>query len=214
MNTSHVHKLLSGGRGNQSSTTRGRDQSDTNGTTFPGDLARDSVRKSGNTSPISSSDRGDVELGSSDGTTDGSGDFGRALNTQTDVSVSVSDGNEGLESGSLTSRRLLLNRHDLHNLILKLVLQEIVDNFGLLNRDGEKEDFLDGSNLSFLNKASELGDGNPNVLVSSSATSTASASTSASSSATTASKTSSSSFFSHCQISSKTNIARHRDRVR
>ena len=75
INSSHVHQLLSNGGRNQSSTTRSRDQTNTDGTTLSSDLARDSVRHSTHTTPVSTADGGNIELGSSNGTADGSCDF-------------------------------------------------------------------------------------------------------------------------------------------
>jgi hypothetical protein len=53
------------------------------------------------------------------------------------VSSSITDSNESLEARALTGRRLLLDRHDLHDLILELVLQEEVNDLGFLkNKKG------------------------------------------------------------------------------
>jgi hypothetical protein len=183
INTSHVQQLLSSRRRNQSSTTRGRNQSDTDGTTLSSDLARDSVRHSTHTTPVSTTDRGDIKLGSSDSTTDGGGNLRGALDSKSQVTGGITDGNEGLETSTLTSRRLLLHRHDLHDLILKLVLQEEINDFGLLDGKRKEKDLLDGSNLLFLYQTSELGDGSPNVLLVA-ATTTSSSSASTASSAT------------------------------
>jgi hypothetical protein len=200
INSSHAQQTLSGGGGHKSSTTGGRDETNTNGSALSSHLGGDGVGKGGLTSPVSTTDRGDVKLGSQDGTTDGGGNLGRALDSKANVSGRISDGNEGLEAGTLSGRRLLLDRHDLHDLVLKFVLKEIVNDLGLLNGDGEEEDLLDGSNLALLYETAKLGDGSPDVLVTVSAS--ASAATSASPSAVSASavsaspsKTSSSAFF-------------------
>ena len=55
----------------------------------------------------------------------------------------VSNSDERLEARALTSRGLLLDGHDLHDLVLELVLEEVVDDLGLLDRDGEEEDFFE-----------------------------------------------------------------------
>jgi len=44
-------------------------------------------------------------------------DFLGDLDSETDVTIEVSDGNDGLESGSLTGLGLLLDGNDLHDLI-------------------------------------------------------------------------------------------------
>ena len=164
INTGHVQQLLSGRRRNQSGTARGRDQPNTEGTTLSSDLAGHSVGHTTLTSPVSTTDGGDVELGCNDGSTNGSGDFGRALDSKTQVSGGISDGHEGLETGTLTGRGLLLDGHDLHDLILELVLEEVVNDLGFLDGKRKEEDLFDGSNLLFLYKTPKLGDGDPDVL--------------------------------------------------
>ena len=121
----------------------------------------------------------DVQLRGGDRSTNRVGDFGRTLDAQADVPAIVSNGNERLEASALTGARLLLDRHDLHDFILKLVLQEVVNDLSLLHREREKEDLFNASNLSFLHKTPEFGYWNPNVLISTtpSATSTAAAAT-------------------------------------
>jgi hypothetical protein len=198
-NTGHGQQTLSSGRGHKSSTAGSGDEANTDGTTLCSHLGRDSVGHATLTSPVSTTDGSDVELGSQDGTTDSSGNLRGALDTKTNVSSGITHGNEGLKASTLTGRTLLLDRHDLHHLILELILKEVVDDLGLLDGDGEEEDLLDRANLSLLNKTSELGDGDPDILVTSALTTaaaTASAAVSAStSSASAASKTSA--FFRH-----------------
>lgn len=73
-------------------------------------------------SPIASSDGHKGELSSNESTLDGDLDFLGELDSETDVTVLVTDGNDGLESGSLSSLGLLLDGHDLHDLIGELSL--------------------------------------------------------------------------------------------
>jgi len=116
------------------------------------------------------------------------------------MSRGISDSNEGLEASTLTGRTLLLHRHDLHDLVLELVLQEVVNDLGLLHGDGEEEDLLDGSDLALLYETAELGDGSPNVLVTVSASASAAPAASAISSAsasTAATSSETSTFFRH-----------------
>jgi len=173
----HGHQFLSGGRGHESGTTGSRNQTNRNGTTLSGDLAGNRVGKTGGTSPVSTTDGNDIEFGAGDGTTNGGGDFAGALDSESDVTRGISDGDEGLESGALSGTALLLDGHDLHDLVLELVLEEIINDFGFLDGNGKEEDFFDGRNLSFLHETSEFGDGNPDVFVTASTgTSTASSS--------------------------------------
>mmetsp|Transcript_27592 Transcript_27592/g.50287 ORF Transcript_27592/g.50287 Transcript_27592/m.50287 type:complete len:291 (-) Transcript_27592:72-944(-) len=198
LNTGHAQKTLAGGGGHKSGTAGGRNETNTDRTALARHLSGDSVGLATLTSPESTTDGGHVELGGEDGTADGSSDLRRALNTKANVSGAISDSNESLETSTLTSGTLLLHRHDLHDFVLKFVLQEVVDNLGLLNRDGEEEDLLDGADLALLYETSKFGDGSPHVLITVSASSATAASSAASAvsaststSAFTASKTSS-----------------------
>jgi hypothetical protein len=97
-------------------------------------------------SPISSSDWYEGELGSNESTLDGDLDLLGELDSETDVSVHVTDGNDGLESGSLTGLGLLLDGHDLHDFVGKLSLglgEKFINNLGLLDGDGVSVDFLE-----------------------------------------------------------------------
>ena len=76
----------------------------------------------------------DGQLGQDDGATDGGGNFLGALDAQTNVTVGVADGNKGLEAGALTGTGLLLNGHDLQNLIFEGSSQVEVNDFKLLKK--------------------------------------------------------------------------------
>jgi len=164
IDTGHVQQFLSSRRRNQSGTTRGRHQTHADGTTLSSDLAWDSVGHTSHTSPVSTTDGGNVELGSGNGSTNGSGNLGGALDSKSQMSSGISNGDKGLETCTLTGRRLLLDGHDFHNLILELVLKEVINNLGLLDGKGKEENLLNGSNLLFLYQASKFGNGNPDVL--------------------------------------------------
>jgi hypothetical protein len=110
--------------------------------------------------PVSSSDGDDGELGGDDGTSDGGSDLLGALDTESDVSVKVTDGDESLESGSLTGRGLLLDGGDVHDLVLETGEEE-VDDLVLLDGEREEVDLLEGLDLAVLDQSAELGDGDP-----------------------------------------------------
>jgi len=93
--------------------------------------------------PVSSSDRDDGELGEDDGSSDGGGDFLSAFDSESNVSIAISDDDESLESGSLTGSGLLLNGHDLHDFILDLAAEEPVDDLVLLDGKGKEVDLLE-----------------------------------------------------------------------
>ena len=82
------------------------------------------------TFPVSTTDWRNVELGTGDGSTDGGGNLRGTLHPKTNVAISVSKGNESLETGTLSCRTLLRNRHDLHDLVVEFILEEEVNNLG------------------------------------------------------------------------------------
>jgi hypothetical protein len=154
-------KDLLGDRGtDDTSTTGSRDQTADGRTTLTGDLARDSVRFTERRAPETTTDRDDGELGQDNGTTDRGGDFLGALDTETDMTIAVTNDDESLETGTLTSTGLLLHRHDLHHLVLELG-QEVVNNLVFLDREREQVDFFNGLDLTGLHETTELGDRNP-----------------------------------------------------
>jgi hypothetical protein len=63
--------------------------------------------------PETTTDGDNAQLGDDDGGTNGSGDFLGGLDTETDVTVRVTNDDNGLESGTLTSTGLLLDGLDL-----------------------------------------------------------------------------------------------------
>jgi hypothetical protein len=86
-------------------------------------------------SPVSTADRDQVHLGVDDAASDGSGYLLGGFDTKTDVASSVADSDVALEAGALSGRCLLLDRHDLHHLVLEGGADEVVNNLELL--DGE-----------------------------------------------------------------------------
>ena len=173
--------LLSDRGADEAGTAGGGDQTDSDTTALSVDLGGHSVGLVTHTSPVPAADGDDVELGDGDGTADGGGDLRGALDAQADVPGVVPDGDKGLEAGPLTGGALLLHGHDPHHLVGEG--EEVVDDLGLLHGDGVEEDLLDGGDAPVLHQASQLGDGGPDVTVSS-AISSASTSASASASAT------------------------------
>jgi len=144
INTGNGQNLLGDTSRHDTSTTRSRYQTDSNGTALSGHLARNGVGQTDLVTPETSANRDDRELGGDDSTTDGSGNFLGALNTQTAVTVGVTDHNVGLESGTLTGHSLLLNGGDLENFILKSLatIKEVINNLELLDGDGVEVDVL------------------------------------------------------------------------
>lgn len=63
--------------------------------------------------PITSSDGQNAEFGDDDGSTDGGSDFFGGLDTETNVTLGVTNDNNSLETGTLTGTSLLLDGFDL-----------------------------------------------------------------------------------------------------
>jgi hypothetical protein len=162
-NTSELKNLLGSRSSNKTSTTGSRDQTRDGGTALSGKLARNSVGFTKGRSPVTTTNRNDSELGKDDGTTDSSGNFLGALDTKTNVTVTIANNDESLETGALTSTGLLLDRGDLHNLILEFG-EEVVNNLVFLDREREKIDLFNGLDLAILDETTELGNGNPEAI--------------------------------------------------
>jgi hypothetical protein len=67
-----------------------------------------SMRKSLLTPPVSSTDRRHIELGGRNRSTNSIGDFTAALDSESNVTIGVSNGHESLETRALTSGTLFL----------------------------------------------------------------------------------------------------------
>ena len=126
-----------------SGTSRSWNKSDHDGTALSRDLGRDGMWQTDVVTPITSSDRDDRELSRDDGTSDGGGNFLRALDTKTDVAVVISDDDESLKSGSLTGSGLLLDRFDFHDFILQCGRwKEMVNDLILFDWERVEVDFF------------------------------------------------------------------------
>ena len=73
------------------------------------------------------------------------------------MALVVTNGDAGLKAGPLTGTGLLLDWLDLHDLILELLTEKVVDNFWFLDWDGMKIDLLDGLDTAREDKTTELG---------------------------------------------------------
>jgi hypothetical protein len=134
-----------------SGTSGGWDETYTDGTTSAVDFSWDCVGFADFVSPVASSDGDDGEFGGDDGSTDSGGYFFGAFNTESNVSVLVSNNNECLESGSLTCTGLFLDRHNFHDFIFENGGREKpVNNLGFFDRERMKVDFFDEFDLAIL----------------------------------------------------------------
>ena len=96
LQTGHTQELLGHGSGDDAGTPGGGDQAHVDGTALSVHLARDGVGLAELVAPVSAPDRDQGELGEDDGAADGGGDFLGALDSETDVAVVVTDGDESL----------------------------------------------------------------------------------------------------------------------
>lgn len=147
--------------------------------------------------PVASTHRNNGQLGQDDSPTDGGGHFLAALDTQPDVAVAVTDGDEGLEARTLTGTGLLLDGHDLQHFVLQRAAQEEIDDLELFNGQRVQVDLLQGADLAIAHQATQLGHWNPFLRVflatATASTATTPSATSASTTATAAARTKSSS---------------------
>lgn len=173
LNTSQLHQLLHHRRSNDTLTSWGWDQSHQNGTTLTSDLTWQRVRSTQVGTPVTSSDWNDGQLGNDDSSLDGRGNLLGGLDTQTNVTVGVTNDDNSLHSGSLTGSGLLLDRSDLHDFVLQF-WEQLVDDLVFLHWQGVQVNLLDGGDLAGLDQSTELGDWGPAFLLVSSSSSWAS----------------------------------------
>jgi len=187
IDTSELEELLGDGGTNNTSSSGGGDELASDGSSLTVNLGGDGMDSTNLVTPISSSDGDEGELGSDKGSLNGNLDFLSDLDSETDVTVVITDGNEGLEAGTLSGLGLLLDGDDLHDLILESSLgtvgvldlgNEFLNDLSLLDWDSVSVDLFEGRNVSVHDESSELGLGGPFFL---SGTTTAAGTTSATS---------------------------------
>ncbi len=155
--TGELKNLLGAKSRNDAGTTGSGDEAHGNGTSLAGELGSDGVGLSDLVTPVALADGENVELGVSDRAADRGGNLLGALLAETNVVLRVTNDNVSLKAGPLTGAGLLLDGHDLDDLILELATGKELDNLVLLDGDGEKEDLLHGLDLAILHKTTKLG---------------------------------------------------------
>jgi hypothetical protein len=186
IDTGKVQDFLGNHGGNTSSSSWSWDHSNGTRTALSLNLDWDGMDSTDSGTPVTSSDWDEVELGINEGTLDGNLDFLGALDTNTNMTLSVTDSDNSLESSSLTSLGLLLHGQDAHDFIGKLgfvVSEESINDWGFLDWDGVSVNFFQGFDVSVFDESSKLGKWSPFFLWSSSTTTWSSSSTSTASSA-------------------------------
>jgi hypothetical protein len=74
------------------------------------------------------------------------------------VTVFVTNGNDSLESGTLTGTGLFLDWLNLQDFVLQLWANEMIDNFEFLDWESESIDLFQGFNLAILDQSSQFSD--------------------------------------------------------
>ena len=189
IDTSELEELLGDGGSDNTGSSGSGDELASDGSSFTVDLGGDGMDGTNLVTPVTSSDGDEGKLGSDEGTLNGDLDFLSDLDTETDVTVVITDGNESLEAGTLSGLGLLLDGDDLHDLILELLVaftsvlvflgNEGLNDLGFLDWDGVSVDFFERSDVVVLDESSEFGLGGPFFL---SGTTTATGTSTASSS--------------------------------
>ena len=87
---------------------------DCDGTALAALLGRDGVRLTEVGAPVSTTNRYDRELGDDNSSANGGCDFLRRLDAEPDVAFAISNDDDSLEAGALTSTGLLLHWLDLN----------------------------------------------------------------------------------------------------
>jgi hypothetical protein len=190
IDTSELQDLLWDGGSDETGTTGGGDQTEADGTTLTGGLHGDGMHVTDLVTPVTSTDGDKSELSANEGTLDGNLDFLGELDAETDVTVVVTDNDDSLEAGTLTGLGLLLDRHDLHDLVGKgtlSLLDELVNNGGLFDWDGVSVDLLEVADVTVLNESTKLGSGGPVVLAGATGATTTTTTATAATATTTAS---------------------------
>ena len=191
IDTSELEDLLGNLSCDTTSTSWGWDHSNGTRSALSLNLGWDGMDITDSGTPVTSSNWDHSEFGINKGTLDGNLDFLSDLDSNTNVSVSITDGADSLESGSLTGLGLLLDGEDAHDIIgedlverlLVFVLEKEIDDLGLLDWDGSGVHLLEGLNLAHADESTQLGEWGPLITLSSST----GAATAATSSSTTAS---------------------------
>ena len=155
--TGHVEELLGDGTGDDTATPWSWDEPHPDGTALASNSVWNSVWLTELVAPVASPHWKDGKLSVDHSALDSVGNFGSCLDTKTDVALVVTDSDACLKAGPLTGTGLLLDWLDLHDLILELLTEEVIDNFWFLDWDSMKIDLFDGLDTAGKDETTKLG---------------------------------------------------------
>ena len=116
LDTCQLQQSLDSGRRDETSSSRCWDEPDCDGAALAGLFGWERMWLTEVGTPVATTDRKDGELSNDDGGANRSCDFLRCLDAETNVTLTVTNDHNGLESSSLTGTSLLLNWLDLNKL--------------------------------------------------------------------------------------------------
>jgi len=136
--TGKLQELLGRHRGDDARTTRSGNETHPDASTFASEFRADGMGLVEFRSPIAEPDGDEGHFRGFDRALDRVGDFGGGLPSEPDEADAVSDRDERFESRPLTGGGLLLDGHDLHDLVLQFALtgrstKKMLDNIIFFN---------------------------------------------------------------------------------
>lgn len=164
INPRELQHLLGNPSRHDPRTSRRGNHPNGNGAALPRNLARDGVGLPDLVPPVPPPHGDNRQLRQNNRATNSCRHFLAALHAQPDVAVVVSDDDEGLEPGPLPGPGLLLDRRDLHHLVLEGGTHERVDDLVLLDRERVEVDLFKASDSSLLHQAAQFGHWDPLLL--------------------------------------------------
>ena len=106
--------------------------------------------------PVAKTHGNHGQLRQNNGSSDGGCHLLRALDSQTNMAVTITHGHKRLEPGTLAGTGLLLDWHNLEHFILQRVFEEEIDDLRLLDGDGKQIDILESLDLTILHQTTKL----------------------------------------------------------
>ena len=165
LKASHLKEFLGNRASDNARSTRGWNETHADGTALAGNCVRDSMWLADLVAPEATAHWKDGEFGINSSALDSVGNFGSSLDAEADMALEVTNSGYGLKAGTLAGTGLLLDWHDLHDLVLQILTKEMLYNLSLFDWDGMVEDLFDGLYLTRLDKAAKFGAWLPSSLL-------------------------------------------------